>query len=404
MRLTAIRAKNYRSFRTVELTLRPLTLLYGENNSGKSALLRLLPLILDSLVPGIPPGLNLSNEAFAGARLSELRMRRDAQERPDSDDDTWLGVGFTADMGDASLRVDYTFSIDGRISRLNISAGDASLRGRLTSGEDGYTFIDADGESIEAAVRFEGLCPASSPPSIALLTQLQSACRALGATSYRWLPARRPKLPRKLELRSTAPRSELEEVPFLLKRDDQIRGVVSEWYEENFQRLLSWRPENPQQDEFSLTLTPHGTSNDINLVDSGEGLSQVLPILTAEAQLRAATTPSFLAIEEPESNLHANKHEPLIALFTAHAAAHPDHTILLETHSRPALLTVLLKIAAHKLDLGDVALHWVAARADGSELKTAKLNEDGFITGGWPELAFEAEPKLAHRLIDAQGG
>jgi predicted ATPase len=139
------------------------------------------------------------------------------------------------------------------------------------------------------------------------------------------------------------------------------------------------------------------------MADSGEGLSQVLPVIAAAALLDLHGAPARLALEEPESNLHADKHEPLFTLFTDHAHAHTDHTILIETHSRPALLTILLQIASGSLSPDDVALHWIAQHADGSVAKLAQLTGDGFIDG-WPHQAFEAEPELARRLIIAQEG
>ena len=47
---TAITLKNFRSFAdAIRLELRPVTLLFGVNNAGKSALLRALPLLGDSV-------------------------------------------------------------------------------------------------------------------------------------------------------------------------------------------------------------------------------------------------------------------------------------------------------------------------------------------------------------------
>ena len=67
-----ITVAQFRSFRRrTTLELRPLTLLYGPNNVGKSALLRLLPLLGDSVAAGATVPLVLSGAAGRGAMFSD---------------------------------------------------------------------------------------------------------------------------------------------------------------------------------------------------------------------------------------------------------------------------------------------------------------------------------------------
>ena len=48
--LSAFRVREYRCFRDwTEIELRPLTLLFGYNGAGKSALIRLLPALMESV-------------------------------------------------------------------------------------------------------------------------------------------------------------------------------------------------------------------------------------------------------------------------------------------------------------------------------------------------------------------
>jgi AAA15 family ATPase/GTPase len=73
MSIQSFTLQNYRSFvdRTT-IELRPLTLLFGYNNSGKSALLRSLKLIADSLGGQSPTPLAFSSQAMRGSHFSEL--------------------------------------------------------------------------------------------------------------------------------------------------------------------------------------------------------------------------------------------------------------------------------------------------------------------------------------------
>jgi len=53
MTLRALTVHNYRSFaRPTRVELRPLTLVFGRNSAGKSALLRALPLLAESFAKG----------------------------------------------------------------------------------------------------------------------------------------------------------------------------------------------------------------------------------------------------------------------------------------------------------------------------------------------------------------
>ncbi len=66
-RLTAIELTRWRAFeRKQRIELRPITLFFGWNNTGKSALLRALPLIADSARPDAVTPLNLKGAAARG--------------------------------------------------------------------------------------------------------------------------------------------------------------------------------------------------------------------------------------------------------------------------------------------------------------------------------------------------
>jgi AAA ATPase domain len=77
MHLKAFEVRNYRAFvEPARVELRPLTLLFGYNNAGKSALARVLPLLRDSVggEAGLP--LNLDSEAVRGAEFADLRSKQ----------------------------------------------------------------------------------------------------------------------------------------------------------------------------------------------------------------------------------------------------------------------------------------------------------------------------------------
>lgn len=70
--LPKLKVRSFRAFRDeASIELRPLTLLYGHNQAGKSSLLRLVSLLGDSLRPGATP-LDLRSPSLRGASFKEL--------------------------------------------------------------------------------------------------------------------------------------------------------------------------------------------------------------------------------------------------------------------------------------------------------------------------------------------
>ena len=77
MPLKSFEVENYRAFvEPAKVELKELTLLFGYNNAGKSALARVLPLLRDSCFErrGLP--LNLESAAVRGGEFEDLRSRQ----------------------------------------------------------------------------------------------------------------------------------------------------------------------------------------------------------------------------------------------------------------------------------------------------------------------------------------
>jgi AAA ATPase domain len=76
MRLTSFSVQNYRGFADrADVELRPLTLLFGYNSAGKSALLRWLPIVAASMDPDATSALALDVDAARGASFDDLLSR-----------------------------------------------------------------------------------------------------------------------------------------------------------------------------------------------------------------------------------------------------------------------------------------------------------------------------------------
>lgn len=79
----SITFQNYRSFTGGhEFELKPLTLIYGANNVGKSALLRLFPLLGDSVAADATGALRLESPAGFGAGFDDLESKCASDSEP----------------------------------------------------------------------------------------------------------------------------------------------------------------------------------------------------------------------------------------------------------------------------------------------------------------------------------
>ena len=77
MRFAGVSVENYRSFVDhTNIELRPLTLLFGYNSAGKSAALRVLPIVAASTGPNQSVPLALDSEAARGASFKDLLSRQ----------------------------------------------------------------------------------------------------------------------------------------------------------------------------------------------------------------------------------------------------------------------------------------------------------------------------------------
>ncbi|RYD67217.1 MAG: hypothetical protein EOP84_30680, partial [Verrucomicrobiaceae bacterium] len=148
-----------------------------------------------------------------------------------------------------------------------------------------------------------------------------------------------------------------------------------------------------------ITLNPKSQASfRINLVDTGEGMAQVLPVLVAAALAAREGPGALLAVEEPESHLHPDAQTVLARHLCAIASSPKPPTLLMETHSRVFLLAVQLAIA-EGLPSERVGLVWVDQDDAGrSTITPVQLEATGHPRAGWPATALAEDLRLASEL------
>jgi hypothetical protein len=412
-KLTGLSTGGYRAFPDrLDLELRPLTLLYGRNNAGKSAVLRLLPILADSVADGATSPFDIGRVAGAGASFLDVPAR----------------AGKAAGLKQMALALDWSDDDgqrcrDGFVIKYIDEANQTIIAGYKCSGPDGLTFraaaepwpehenyrVSADNGSDEQVVqpRFAGLVPAADPALPPALAALRGRLLTLRG-QIQWLRSVRSRWSRLVT--RTGRRFGLLDADGanaaeVVVTDPAVFDDVAAWYARpEIGRRLERAEATVGQPMHRLLLNPSsGPLRDIDLLDTGEGMIQVLPVLVAAALARTRGSAGILAVEEPESHLHANAQQALANHFCEIASGADAPTIVVETHSRVLMLGVQLALAEGRLAPERVRAYWIDQEPTGESIATlVKFDRHGRPLGGWPQAAFDEDQALARRLLDQQ--
>lgn len=393
-KIQSVEVARYRGFRDAQQwSLGRLTLFYGENNAGKSALLRALPILAESRTPG-RAGLTLGGPARKAA-FREVQWRGGVPSGEDYD----LVLGLTLADG-SNWRWVFRWLPRGVAVIQEVS---------LTRGAEKTVFVRADlegpepndvnylGPLGEQLLQFDGIVPrvGTHEHMDGCRSGLVSALEAVV-----WLSAMRKAPPR--EGTATGSPGSLtangKGAAALLVSDEHLRVDTSAWFEKHTGSRLT--VESLGSELRRLVLDPvHGAATPIPFPDAGEGLQQVFPVVAALSRLRRAG--GTLCVEEPEGHLHPRLQRALAELIVEVLDEQPNASVVLETHSEVFLLAALT--AALSPLAGAVRLYWVETGVDGaSNVESIPLDETGRPTTPRLEQAFSIMGVMERELIDAR--
>jgi len=422
MRLTSFSVQNYRGFAdrtTVEL--RALTLLFGYNSAGKSALLRWLPIVAASADIDATPALALDADAARGSSFDDMLSRYSGSEKLSLGlrwDDATTGGALELSMRllwDAGQRQQV-------VEQLRVVRSTPPERHELDAtwsldAERRRYAVELDGQPpVEDELAFHGLAlvpPRTlAPAAREMLAATHDSLTALRG-SVHWLTAVRAVPQRSKELGSR-PRRLGSDGAFagdLLAHDritdGRLLAAVSEWFRRATGHDLDVQIDSVAgKDRFSVVLIPSQGQRPVRipLPDTGEGMAQVLPVIVLGALARYGQAGShpLLLIEHPELHLHPTTHAELAGFFCALAQElHGDVTTVLETHSENMLLRVQLAIARGELAPEQVIVHWVRSLSEGpSVVETITFDALARPQGDWPPRVFSSDILQARELVE----
>lgn len=389
---TAFLVSRYRAFAGNEsLPLRPLTLLYGRNNSGKSALSRALAILGASIAENAASALVVPPEIIRDGTFMDLAWQGDPG-------DYSFDFGLRWDAGDlreARYTLDCMSGHPAYVKELTLKGeGDRILwSGIAPPGR----LMRPQGQNSGGELGFSGLIPRESEvPSVRELSKRMEALRG----RVQWLDGVRARPERVINVTGTVPTrltpNGSNAAQFLIERPDLIQEVTRFYADLSPARDLEV---NEVLDlGHRISLNPSGRPKfRIDLVDTGEGMVQVLPVLVAATL--AASERGLLALEEPESHLHPDAQSVLARFICRIAASTEPPTLVIETHSRVFLLGVQLAIAEGHLPAERVGLAWIDQDVQGrSSITPVELSSSGHPREGWPVSALGEDLRLASNL------
>lgn len=391
--IDSFRFKNYRIFRTEqELRIRPITIVFGKNNTGKSAILK-LPVLVENILENKGEEV-VSNPLGDGPALfTELRdivygKATKAIEFGCSNKEEQAFIN-------CSFFVDTTNKPNTRIEKCSIS--NSGISHDIQWETDKLYHVDDAENTIK--LDFNGISPIQN----SLTTFFEDTINKLHfKTDYIGSIRIFPRID--MRLQTTLPIasgfSGQHTYQMLISDalgDGLLVEKVSKWFVDNF---AGWHllVDKSRQPVFHVELEKDGLRT--NITETGMGIVQSLPIV-----IRASApcpVPTLIILEEPETHLHSAAHASLGELIAMSTKEDPNKHYLIETHSKNFILRLRRLIANKQLDIDDVALYYVDFDENNacSSLRKINIGSDGSVDF-WPNRMFDEslQETLAIRTI-----
>ncbi len=380
MKLSKIKFSCYKKFKEYnELEIRPITVLVGKNSSGKSSVLKLLPMLSNSFTgwykqpilfenKGVTSGISFDDISYNGERAG-------MEIGADFADGTCIKATLSSTDGDTNVTISrYLLSYRGQQYELSYDreqkAYNSTIKKELYEiggfhGLLNYDLLNDIGENdIYKETKFDVdyIGPFRSIPPRSIY--YKGDCDMMhvgydGGNAYN-----------------------------VLCSSQEIAKQVSGWFEENFDGTKIEALKAKERGTFHVMMRKKGHEDfPINIVDEGQGIGQILPIVT---RCHMGSENSYVVMEQPELHLHPAAHAAIAKLLAETSKAHGTSYIV-ETHSKNFLLGLQDMVVDRNIPLtkDDVIIYFVDETEDGfAYLRPITINDEGDLSY-WPKGVFE---------------
>lgn len=367
--INKISFKNYKLFKEKQtLELKPITILIGKNNTGKSAIMK-LPVLIGASMSGLP-----INNSY---RIGE-----------DRDNSVELGSDFKDLVYNRNETGFIEFEIFDKNNTLEIALNK----------DDGILEYKLNGQSVETSSNFEGLLVNGNPiKGLDLNIDYLGAIRIEPESSYNFSSDNYQKIGIKGQ----------NAYPILIadyKNANELISKVSSWYKKNFENWELSVIENKLKTETTFGIAISNSNlNPINIKQTGQGIHQVLPLVVRSYMKE--DEPILIVIEEPETHLHPAAHGNLAELFVDSYLEDKNKRYLIETHSQNFVLRLRALVAEKKIETNDLAIYYIDFNEEEniSSLRKIEIDQHGnLLNDDWPQGIFEEASTEVWKIINAQ--
>ena len=422
--MNEIRLKNFRCFRDEQTArLAPLTLLVGENSTGKTSFMALIRALMDAASFRTP---DFKESPYDLGSFDEIAHHRGARGGRANE----FEAGFSAKprKRDPVSRFGFTFGRDGTTPvpvRRHLARGKTRIDEAFAKGKpyvlqietingkwemqvptevvpfvsDGdillppYYFFLLERFSSDGEDDFDFVPQADSPPLGA------KDRRRINNLARRHIHNQRPfaSAPVRSKPRRTydpsrpTPDPEGDYVPMYLadvySRNKQtwidLKNLLEAFgkYSGLFDEISIKRLGNRDSEPFQVQIRKYGGGRkgpQRNLIDVGYGVSQVLPVIT---ELLRGDAPNMFLLQQPEVHLHPSAQAALGSLFCDVAGA--GRQLVIETHSDHLMNRVRMDVrdGTSVLSPDDVSILYFEREGLDVKIHSLRIDEEGNVLG-----------------------
>ncbi len=365
--INTISFKNYKIFKEKHtLELKPITVLIGKNNSGKSAIAKLPTLIAGSLSGDFTAPVNWQNKVGddtieLGSSFEDLVYNRNAI--------TSLELELFSDEEQLEVVISKNGILQYVYNGLELDINKIKTKGFLQNG-----------------TKFK---------TLKLNIDYVTAFRAIPESSYSMSVEEYPKI-------GKDGRNAYLTLIQDFNENQELLNMVSKWYEDNFEnwKLDVLKIDAKTEIQYQVTISNKELSP-INIVNVGQGIHQALPLVVRS--YIHDEEPTLIIIEEPETHLHPAAHGNLAQRFVESFLNNKHKHYLVETHSLNFVLRLRKLVADGTISKDDLAIYYVDFDEERNEssMKLIEVDSDGEVEW-WPEGIFNESLKEVIEIRKAQ--
>ncbi|MEZ8651709.1 AAA family ATPase [Vibrio splendidus] len=399
MKLKSFSVGNYKAFkRNQTIDLNNLTLFFGYNNTGKSALVRALPLLSDSMKVRnnsfyTPSFLDYSSESVRGGLFSDITTSGEHK----------LSFG---------LHWENESSFDFTLQQSGLEPEKmTSLRIRLNGETKEYQeSIESDDkmenkDNRDETINFSGFRLSNSSELNDVISNFSN--------SVHWVSSTRVHPPREFDIGVGVSTS-------IDHKGNGIGPAIWALYENNSPSITDinhWLTTTcGRKIDFSSTTTSSNRRRKVKLetvsesldspfrvaiLDSGEGIAQALPVVVLAAMAANGELGSnpIITIEQPELHLHPQASIDLANFIISCIKKNSNVNFVLETHSESFLRALQIAIVDASLDENNFSCYWISMTNEGANVEPIGFDSEGYISNAWPQDVFRETINQAKELV-----